>query len=106
MISVVTRGEILVLARVFGWGAEKVAKAQELLRELVVVDIGSQPVMDRYAEIGNFIRKGGHAVGDNDVWIAATAAAAGAWLLTSDKDFDPLAPAYVQREWIDPTSLK
>ena len=43
-------------------------------------------------------------MGDNDVWIAATAAAAGAYLLTTDKDFDHLHPTYVQREWIDPAT--
>jgi len=27
---------------------------------------------------------------------------AGAHLLTTDKDFDPLFPAYLDRTWIDP----
>jgi len=37
-----------------------------------------------------------------DLWIAATAHATGARLLTTDKDFDHLHPAFVQRDWIDP----
>jgi len=32
----------------------------------------------------------GRTVRDNDTWIAATAAATNAVLLTTDKDFDPL----------------
>ena len=39
---------------------------------------------------------------DADRWIAATAKAADATLLTTDKDFDPLHPRYVERIWIDP----
>jgi tRNA(fMet)-specific endonuclease VapC len=44
----------------------------------------------------------GRPMGNNDVWIAATAAAASAWLLTTDKDFDHLHPALIRREWIAP----
>ena len=35
--------------------------------------------------------------GDNDLWIAATAAATAAHLITTDADFDPLHPAYIRR---------
>jgi predicted nucleic acid-binding protein len=36
------------------------------------------------------------------VWIAATAAATKGTLLTTDHDFDHLAPKYLSRDWIDP----
>lgn len=41
-------------------------------------------------------------MGKNDLWIAATAAAMGATLLTTDRDFDRLAPRFLSRIWIDP----
>ena len=43
-------------------------------------------------------------MGKNDLWIAATAMATGATLLTTDKDFDHLDPTFLTRDWIDPTS--
>ena len=72
------------------------------MRELVPVNIDTRPVLDRYAEMATFLRQSGRTVSDNDVWIAACAAAADATLLTTDRDFDPLVPRYLDRVWIDP----
>jgi len=102
LISVVTLGEALAFARQRSWGADRIARLREVLRELVPVNISSQPVLDRYAEIDAFLRQSGRAVSDNDVWIAACASAADATLLTTDRDFDPLAGQYLDRVWIDP----
>lgn len=44
------------------------------------------------------------AVSDNDVWIAATAKAANASLLTTDRDFLHLHPHYVFVHYVDPNS--
>ena len=38
----------------------------------------------------------------NDLWIAATAKALDAHLVTTDKDFDVLHPDHLRRTWIDP----
>lgn len=46
--------------------------------------------------------KSGRAMGKNDRWIAATAAATGATLLTTDRDFDHLTSLLLTRHWIDP----
>jgi len=43
-------------------------------------------------------------MGENDIWIAATAKVTGAVLLTTDKDFDHLHGKYLTRIWIDPKS--
>jgi tRNA(fMet)-specific endonuclease VapC len=40
-------------------------------------------------------------MGKNDLWIAATARAASATLITTDTDFDHLHPVLVKRELID-----
>jgi tRNA(fMet)-specific endonuclease VapC len=104
LISVVTTGELFALARKWSWGEEKVEKLKSIIRDLTVVDIRPQVVIDRYAEIDAYSEQIGRSLGNNDAWIAATAAAAPAWLLTTDRDFDHLHPKFIQREWIDPAS--
>ena len=102
LVSVVTLGEAQAFARQRGWGEARIVRLRELLRELVPVNLSSQAVLERYAEISEFLRRNGRSLSDNDVWIAACASAAGATLLTTDRDFDPLAGQYVDRVWIDP----
>lgn len=41
-------------------------------------------------------------MGKNDLWIAAAAHAAGAMVLTTDKDFDHLFPDHLAGVFIDP----
>jgi tRNA(fMet)-specific endonuclease VapC len=101
LISVVTVGEILSLAKKFNWGTKKQERMLELVRELVVVDINNDAVLKKYGEIDHFLESNGRVVGDNDTWIAATAAATTATLLTTDKDFDPLEGAFISRICID-----
>ncbi len=101
LISVVTVGEIFAFVQRANWGRSKMAMLEDLLQDLVVMDI-SDEVLDLYAQIDVFLRRAGKPVQQNDMWIAATAIAAGAHLLTTDKDFDPLYPAYLDRTWIDP----
>ncbi len=62
----------------------------------------SDEVLRLYAQLDTYLVRAGKAVEQNDIWIAATAIASGAHLLTTDKDFDPLCPAYLDRTWIDP----
>ncbi len=62
----------------------------------------SDGILELYAQIDVILRRAGRPVQQNDMWIAATAAASGAHLLTTDRDFDPLYPAYLDRTWIDP----
>ncbi|MEO6196271.1 MAG: PIN domain-containing protein [Thermoanaerobaculia bacterium] len=101
LISIVTMGEILAFAQRANWGPSKMAVLENLLQDLVVVDI-SDEVLEFYAQIDVFLRRAGNPVQQNDMWIAATTVASGAHLLTTDKDFDPLYPAYLDRTWIDP----
>lgn len=102
LISIVTVGESLGLARQFDWAPEKTARLRELLTALVVVDVSRSGVTDRYAEITDHARRAGRTLAENDRWIAATASVSGAWLVTTDKDFDPLDPVFLRRVWIDP----
>ena len=54
----------------------------------------------RYADLSVLDLRGGHNTKDNDLWIAATAKATGAVLLTCDHDFDWLNPATITVYWI------
>ncbi|WP_338092445.1 type II toxin-antitoxin system VapC family toxin [Sorangium cellulosum] len=95
MISIVTVGELFAFARRRGWGAERTGKLNQLVNQLVVFDI-NRAIIDHYAAIHAFLIGSGRAVGDNDVWIAATAAATSALLITTDKDFEALAGTFLQ----------
>jgi tRNA(fMet)-specific endonuclease VapC len=103
LISVVTVGEVHGLADYWRWGPDKVTGLVNLLQQLLVVGLRQGDIVHRYASISAHCTRSGLAVGDNDRWIAATASAAGATLLTSDRDFDPLHPEFVNRVWIDPS---
>lgn len=102
MVSVVTVGELRSLALQLGWGKRKRAELAKLTGAVVVVDINRPEVLDAYAELDDFSRRAGRSPGKNDLWIAATARATGAVLLTTDKDFDHLTGDLLQRHWIDP----
>ncbi|MGH7149813.1 MAG: type II toxin-antitoxin system VapC family toxin [Planctomycetota bacterium] len=104
-LSIVTVGEMLAFARSSGWGEEKRERLAEIARELVIVDIRPGPIVEAFAELKTFAKEQGEAIGDNDLWIAATARAIGACLLTTDRDFDFLDGRFIRREWIDPRGL-
>jgi tRNA(fMet)-specific endonuclease VapC len=101
LISIITVGEILAFAKRSGWSTAKIALLEDLLSDLEVMAI-SDEVVDQYVQVDVFLRQAGNPVQQNDMWIAATAIASGAHLLTTDRDFDPLYPAHLDRTWIDP----
>lgn len=110
VISVVTVGEIKSIAIKNGWGKNKVKKLEKLLQDLIIADINSEDVLNRYAEIdafsqgrldgkkSNFTARN---MGKNDLWIASTASVLEAILLTSDSDFDHLHDEFLQVAKID-----
>lgn len=105
LVSIVTVGELRSLAKKWSWGQGKVARLMDLVRQCVVVDIGSEPILHWYAEIDHMSESQGRPMGKNDVWIAATAAAAGAWLLSGDRDFEHLA-SVLRYQWIAGTGSR
>jgi len=102
LLSVVSVGECLSLARLWRWGTKKERDLESLLRELVIVDVNTREVLDSFAEFHSWTRLQGRLIGDNDLWIAATAAAANAHLITTDTDFDVLYPDRITRTYIRP----
>lgn len=107
MISVVTVGELYSLGRKFGWGQKKLDTLHALLKELVWIDINRPEVLESYGEIDHYsqkVVKPSRTMAQNDMWIAATAKATRAILLTTDKDFGHLDATHISRIWIDPGS--
>lgn len=102
LISIITVGESLALARKFKWGKAKADQLKELLSEVVLVDINHASVLEKYAEISDYLENIGQPMGQNDMWIAATAAVSNSWLLTTDTDFDRLHPTLIRREYVAP----
>lgn len=92
-VSVVSVGEIRCFPIRRKWGDEKRRKLEALLRQVPVVDINHRAILDRYAEISTYceglnperpLPEGvtAHPMGDNDLWIAATASVIKATLIT------------------------
>lgn len=102
IVSVVSVGEIRALSREFVWGADKRRIMETLLAYTTIIPIPFGSVLDDYVDISEFCRASGRVLGKNDLWIAATARAAAATLLTTDRDFEPLAPDFLACQWIDP----
>ena len=94
LISIVTHGEIRVIATRNNWGDARREALTKTLDELVTVDINHPTVIAAYVEIDLLSQAhpdGARNMGKNDLWIAACAKAADATLLTTDGDFDHLA---------------
>jgi len=71
----------------------------------VIVHPQQRGIVERYAEIDFYCEKElkpAEPMGQNDIWIAASAAALDAYLLTADTDFLRLAPRYLQLVIVDP----
>lgn len=104
VISVVSIGEIRSLAIRNRWGKRRMQQMEELLKQLVIADIHVEEVIQLYAEIDAFsqgqfpgkpLGMTARNMSKNDLWIAATAAAANLRLLTADKDFGHLQGVFI-----------
>lgn len=103
LISIVSVGELMALAAFNAWDQARRKFLADMLATLVTVDINDQSVLDAYAELYAVARRAGSAIYQkNDLWIAATAKAANAVLLTTDRDFLVFHPGHVGVQYIDP----
>lgn len=104
LVSFVTLGELRALALKLGWGTKRTRQLDDLLDQLVVVNINQGDILDHYAVLDHHTEKvarPARRMGKNDLWIAATASALSAVLMTTDGDFDHLAPAFFHRVRVD-----
>lgn len=92
LICEVSLGEMRAFARSLEWGAKKLARLQELVRDVTAIDISDDRVLDAYAELSTLAKASGWSIfhGKNDLWVAAAGCASGSHVLTTDKDFLPL----------------
>jgi tRNA(fMet)-specific endonuclease VapC len=104
LISVVSHGEIWALAERNGWEDRKRQALSEMLGDLVTLDLNDRSIIDAYVEVHrkNLAHpRGARTLSDNDKWIAATARAAGAVLLTTDQDFIHLSSDVCTVHYVD-----
>lgn len=112
LVSVVSKGEIYSLAIQFNWGAQKRQDLDDLLRRIPAVDINTDQIIHRYAEIDAYSQGKNRTkplpngvssrnMGKNDIWIAATSSILNATLLTTDNGFDHLDGVFLTVVYID-----
>lgn len=105
MISIVSHGELWVMADRNGWGDSKRDALVKTLSSLVAIDLNDQSIIDAYVEVSRASQEhpqGSRVLSDNDKWIAATARAVQAALLTTDRDFVHLNPDCCSVHYVDP----
>lgn len=90
-ICEVSIGELLAFARSSQWGDKRKARLAEQLDRSLVIPIAHPGVHQRWAEMSSTLQSAGVAIGQNDIWIGATASVVGLTVLSTDKDFTQLA---------------
>ena len=101
ILPIICVGELLAIGRMNGWGIHRITSLESILTNLIIADIRSRQVIEKYAEIKAFVR--GKEIGQNDIWIAAIASVAGAHVLTCDTDFQRLEEGqFLTQTYYDP----
>jgi predicted nucleic acid-binding protein len=105
LVSIVTHGELLVMADRNNWGREKLTTLQTMLDNVVTVDLNDRAILNAYVEVqrvSRAARAGSRELKANDAWIVACAKAAEATLVTTDKDFTHLKLPDWPVAYVDP----
>jgi tRNA(fMet)-specific endonuclease VapC len=105
IVWIVSHGELQALAARNLWGDQRRGVLMAALQELVTVNLDSSALVDAYVLVEEACRKasgGERKMGQNDMWIAATALYASQPLITTDKDFDHLDGRLIGVHWVDP----
>jgi tRNA(fMet)-specific endonuclease VapC len=112
IISVVTEGELRSLAIQRKWGGTKLRDMEMSISKFLIYPIKVQSIIHAYAQIDAFsqgklpeqplpVGMSARNMGKNDLWIAATANATGATLLTTDTDFNHLHSTFLDLNRVD-----
>jgi len=116
MISAITKGEIQSIAMQNKWGERKLEVLNKLLNQVVTIDISAnnQILINAYAEIDSYslqrhptkkLSGSAKPMGKNDMWIAATAFATNATLLTTDGKFMHLDKEFIDIKFYHPNDF-
>lgn len=112
LCSVVTIGEIKAIAMKNGWGQIKLQTMELVISKFMVLDIHTQEIVNRYAEIDAFsqgkhpnlkLSSSARNMGKNDIWIAATASVYNLILLSTDNDFSHLIDSFLELQIVSLT---
>lgn len=104
VISIVSLGELKAFALQRNWGIQRLAALENILQLMIIADINSPDIIEKYAEIDSYSQSrlahkpmptSARKMGKNDVWIAATASVLQIPLLTTDADFQHLNQVYL-----------
>jgi predicted nucleic acid-binding protein len=112
IISAVSAGELLSLAKQRNWSATKYQQLQSFVEQFLIIPIESKDLLEKYAEIDAYsqgklqgkplpLGVSARNMGKNDLWISATASLIGATLITTDKDFLHLSGVYVELYFLE-----
>ena len=107
--SAICRGEMLALAEKNGWGSKRRTHLVQVLNEISTLGIGRRSILNAYARIDAWTHgkpvaspinspppKPAVSMKQNDLWIAATAHASGATLLSADTHFQHLNKIWLE----------
>ena len=86
--SIVSHGEVLAFAKKRKWGADKRRRLAEIIRNVVVLSVDQDLLVERYADLEAENELKVLNIGQKDLRIAATAIEFDLTLLTTDGDFD------------------
>jgi tRNA(fMet)-specific endonuclease VapC len=100
LVSTITEGEILGLAKCWNWGSGKLRTLHDIVAELVRFEASLPEVVDAYAELYHQDQLYGQNTGENDLWIAACARVSQSFLLTCDRHFLWMNPAWLKVEYV------
>ena len=107
LVSIVSHGELWVMADRNGWGEAKRKVLETTLSNLVTIDLHDESIIEAYVEVSGVSQRqpdGARMLSDNDKWIAATSKAAHAVLVMADRDFAHLNPDCCVVHCVDPES--
>lgn len=109
-ISIINIGELWSIALRNQWGERRLKQLENISNEFTVIDLNIESIVKRYGEIDAFsqgklkdrpLSTSARNMGKNDLWLAATASVLNLTLITSDQDFNHLAPIFLNLEALD-----
>ena len=109
-ISLISLGELWSIGLRNQWGISRMTQIEDLVQNFTLIDLNIESIIKRYGEIDAFsqgklkdrpLSASARNMGKNDLWLAATASVLNLTLITSDQDFNHLAPAFLSLEALD-----
>lgn len=86
--SIITAGELAALGEKNNWGSKKLREIDDLLESVTLLPVDREGIYRIYASLDGQSKREGLNIGQNDLWIAATAIEYRLVVLTFDGDFE------------------